>query len=77
MYWNLYGVAMQQKFLMDGFKWRKGKITFNIEFIHNHDEDSEKEYILKADVNYPKKRSKSHSDLLFLLERMKIDKCSN
>ena len=32
-------------------------------------------YILEVDVKYPKKLHKLHSDLPFLLKRMKIDKC--
>ena len=34
-----------------------------------------KGYILEVDVKYPKKLHKLHSDLPFLRERMKIDKC--
>ena len=68
---------MQQNVPTDGFKLRKDKVRFNEEFIQNHDEDSDKEYILEFGTKYPKKRHKLHSDLLFLLERMKIDKRCN
>ena len=42
----------------------------------NYDEDSDKGYILEVDVEYPKNLHYLHSDLPFLPERMKINKCS-
>ena len=48
---------------------------FTEEFIRNYDEDSDKGYILEADVKYPKTLHGLHEDLPFLLERMKIGKC--
>ena len=50
----------------------------NEEFIKNYNETSSKEYILEEDVKvvkYPKKLHDLHSDLPFLLKRIKIDKC--
>ena len=46
------------------------------EFIKNYDEDSDKGYILEVNVEYPKHLHDLHSDLPFLPEIMKIDKCS-
>ena len=37
----------------------------------------DKGYILEVDVGYPKNLHKLHSDLVFLPERMKINKCAN
>ena len=51
-------------------------IKFNEDFIKNYDEDSDKRYIFKVDIEYPKILQKSHSDLPFLPERMKINKCN-
>ena len=45
-------------------------------FIKNYDEDSNKVYILKVDVEYSKDLHNLHSDLPFLSERIKI-KTSN
>ena len=44
--------------------------------IKKFDENSDKGYILEVDVEYPKNLQKLHSDLPFLLERMKISKCA-
>ena len=45
-------------------------------FIKNYDEDSDKGYIIEVDIEYSKNLLDLHSDLPFLPERMKIDKCS-
>ena len=42
----------------------------------NYNEDSNKGYMLTADVEYPKSLHDLHSDLPFLPERVKINKCS-
>ena len=75
---NLYGWAMSQKLPVRNFKWiEKGDISkFNEAFIKNYDEDSDKGYILEVDVKYPEKSCMLHSDLGFLPERMKINKCT-
>ena len=52
----------------------KRMLKFNEEFIKNYDEGSDSGYILEVDVEYPK--NYMHSDLPFLPERMKINKCS-
>ena len=71
---NLYGWAMPQKLLEDSFKWKKKILKFNEDFIKNHDEGIDKEYIFEVDVKYPKNLHYLHSDLPFLPERMKINK---
>ena len=69
---------MSQKLPVDGFKWiEKNNLSkFEEKFIKNYNENSDKGYILKVDVEYPKNLHKLHSDLPFLAERMKINKCS-
>ena len=57
---------------VDGFKWKKN----NKDFIKNYDEDSDKEYIVEVDIEYPKDLHNLHCDLPFLPERMKINKCN-
>ena len=66
---------MSKKLPVDGFKWLDSD-KINEEFIKNYNENDNKGYILEVDVKYPKRLHELHSDLTFLSERMKIDKCS-
>ena len=72
----MYGWAISQILPVDDFKWKKNISKFNEDFIKNYNEDSDKEYILEVDVEYPKNLHDLHSDLPFLPERMKINKCN-
>ena len=54
---------------------KKNISKFNEEFLKNYDEDSHKGYILVVDVKFSKTSHDSHSDLPFLHERMKSNKC--
>ena len=54
----------------------KSILEFDEDFIKNYDENSNKGYILEVDVEYHKNLHDLHSDLPFLPERMKINKCS-
>ena len=74
----MYGWAISQKLPVRNFKWiEKGDISkFNKVFIKNYDENSDKGYIFEVDVKYPEKIRMLHSDLSFLPERMKINKCT-
>ena len=56
---------------INGFEWVADLSQFKEE-IKNYDEDSNKRYFLKVDVEYPKKLFNLHSDLPFLSERNKI-----
>ena len=73
---NPDGFAVIQPLPVDGFKFVKNVSKIDEDFIKNYDEDSYKGYILEVDLEYPKNLHDLHSDLRFLPERMKIDKCS-
>ena len=51
---NLYGWAMSQKLLVNGFKWVEYTSRINEEFIKNYNENNNKGYILEVDVKRPK-----------------------
>ena len=73
---NLYGWAMSKKLPTNGFKWIDSeKHVINEEFIKNYNEDDNKGYILEMDVKYPGILQELHSDLLFLSERLEVNKC--
>ena len=72
---DLYGWAMSKKLPVNGFKWTDSD-EINEEYIKNYNENDNKGYILEVDVKYPKRLHELHSDLPFLSERMKIDKCN-
>ena len=72
---NLYGWAISQKLPVNGFKWEKFVSKFDEDFITNYDEDTNKGYIFEVDVKYPKDFHNLQSDLQFLTEKNKINKC--
>ena len=75
---NLYGWAMSTKLPVNEFKWLDSdKINeINEDFIKKYNENDNKGHILEVDVKYPNILHELHSDLPFLSERMKIDKCN-
>ena len=72
---NLYGWAMSKKLSVRDFKWLDNLSMFSEEFIKNYDENGDKGYIFQVDIEYPKKLRGLHSEVPFLPERMKINKC--
>ena len=56
------------------FGWIENTSQFNEDFIKSCNEESDEGYFLEVDVQYPEKLHESHNDLLFLPERMKIEK---
>ena len=72
---NLYGYAMSRKFPVDGFEWVEDLSTIDEDSTKNYDEDSDVGYFIEADVEYPRELHTLHSDLPFLPERMKVNKC--
>ena len=73
---NLYGFAMCKKLPVGNFKWVDDLSIFTEDFIKNSDEEHDIGYLFVVDVEYPKNLHKLHSDLPFLPERMKINKCT-
>ena len=72
---NLYGWAMSQRLPVNGFEWVEELSEFDERFIKNYNENSDKGYILEVDIEYPTYLFNLHSDLSFLPERKKIEKC--
>ena len=48
---------------------------FTEDFIKNYDEEGDIGYLLVLDIEYPKTLCMLHSDLPFLPEKIKINKC--
>ena len=71
---NLYGWTMSQKLPVNTFEWVEDTSQFNEDFIKNHNKEGDKGYLLEVDVQYPVKLHELHNDLLFLPQRMKIEK---
>ena len=65
---------MSQKLPVNNFEWIKDTSQFNEDFIKNYNEESDEGYFLEVDVQYLEKLHELHNDLLFLLEKMKIEK---
>ena len=73
---------MSQKLPVDGFEWVEDILIINeklkkiIKIIKSYDEESDIGYIFEVEIEYRKILHDLHSDLPFLPERMKINKCS-
>ena len=64
---------MPQTLLVDGLELEENILKFSEDFMKNHDEDSNKSYMLTVDGECPKNVHDLDSDLPFLPERMKIN----
>ena len=67
-YWevnNLFGWAMLQRLPVNKFEWIENTSQFNEDFIKSYNEQSDEEYFLEGDVQYPKKFHELHNDLPF------------
>ena len=65
---------MFQKSPVNCFKWENDLSRFAEDSIKNYNENNNVGYILKVDVEHPKKLFDSHEDLPFLPERKKLVK---
>ena len=72
---NLYGWAMSKKLPVHIFKLVDDLSMFTEDFIKSYDKEGDVSYLLVVDVEYPIKVLMLHSDLPFLPEKMKINKC--
>ena len=73
----MYGWAISQKLQVNNFEWIKDIFKFNEDFIGNYTEEGDEGCFLEVDVQYLEKLHELHNDLLFLPERMKIEKVEN
>ena len=65
---------MSQKLPVNKLKWINDTSKFKEDFIKNYNEESDEEYFLEVDVQYPEKLHELRNDLPFLPKRMKIEK---
>ena len=71
---NSYGWVMSRKLSVNGFKWINDLSKFNENFIKTYNENSDAEYFLEVDIEYPKQLWSSLKDLPFLPERKNLEK---
>ena len=65
---------MSQKLPANDFKWAEDISEFNESFIKSYNEENDKGYFLEVDFQYPNNLHNLPNDLLFLHERIKIEK---
>ena len=65
---------MSEMLLANNFKWVKNISKFDESFIKSYNEESDKEYFLEVDVQYPEKIQDLQNNSPFLPGRMKIEK---
>ena len=70
---NLYGMAMSEKLPKKGFKWIADISRIDENFVKSYNKNSNKGYILKVDVDYPREFQNLHCDLPFLPEWMVVN----
>ena len=71
---NLHGWAISKKLPVDGFNWVDDVSMFTEDFVKSYDEEGDVGYLFVVDIEYPKRLRMLHSDLLFLPDRMKVNK---
>ena len=68
---NLYGWAMSQTLLVDGFRWLE-KEEFEHLNINSVSDDSKDVYILEVDLDYPPELHDHHKEYPLAPEKMKV-----
>ena len=64
----------RKSFQQNNFEWIEDTFQFNEDFIKNCNEESDEGFFLEVAAQYLEKLHELHDDLLFLPERMKIEK---
>ena len=78
IYWvakTIYGWAMSQKLPVVRFGWTAYKSNIYEDFTKNYDENSDNGYIREVDIDYRLELQKIRSNVSFLPERTRIEKC--
>ena len=70
---HIFNIAMKIIYV-NNFEWIKDTSLFNGHSIKSHNEESDKGYFLEVHVQCLEKLHELHNDLLFLPERIKIEK---
>ena len=70
---HIFNIAMEIIYV-NNYEWIKDTSLFNGHSIKSYNEESDKGYFLDVHVQCLEKLHKLHNDLLFLPERMKIEK---
>ena len=66
--------AMSQNWLVNDFNWIEETSQFNEDFIEIYNTDCDIEYLIEVYVQYPEKLHELYNYLIFLPEKMKIEK---
>ena len=74
---NLYSWAMSQKLPVNGFKWVEDLSEYDADSIKSYSKEINRGYSLEVNVKYPENLHNLHNDLLFLHQRIKIEKNEN
>ena len=74
---NLSGWAMSQKLPVNGFKWVEDLSEYDEDSIKSYSKEINRGYSLEVNVKYPENLHNLHNDLLFLHQRIKIEKNEN
>ena len=70
----MYDWEISQTLPANKSEWIEDTIQFNEHFIKKYNEESDEEYFLEVDIQYPEKLHEVHNDLPLLPKRIKIEK---
>ena len=69
-----YMAVTSQNLPVNNFVWIEDTSRFNEDLLNNHNEENDNGYFIGIHVQHTGKLHQLHVDLLFSLERMKIEK---